>query len=117
MNLPNTTILLKEWLKLSEGEHAAITAKEWTVLNNLLDQKNRIKILLEDYDAEDFSDADKRIVSELITITKLNQTLLKSEIDIVSDRIQNEDRSLKTMRKVGQTYGSQRGGSYWYSYS
>ena len=117
MNLPNTTILLKEWLRLSEHESEAIAEKEWTILNDLLDQKSRIKALLEDYRGEDFSEADKLLVDELIMITKLNQTLLKSEMDIVSSRIQNEDRSLKTMRKVGQIYGSQNGSSYWHSYS
>ena len=117
MNLSNTTILLKEWLRLSEHESEAIAAKEWTVLNELLDQKNRIKVLLEDYEGEDFSETDKLLVDELSAITQLNQTLLKSEMDIVSGRIQNEDRSLKTMRKVGQTYGSQEGGSFWHSYS
>ena len=117
MNLSNTTILLKEWLRLSEHESEAIAEKEWTILNDLLDQKSRIKALLEDYRGEDFSEADKLLVDELIMITKLNQTLLKSEMDIVSSRIQNEDRSLKTMRKVGQIYGSQNGSSYWHSYS
>ena len=117
MNLSNTTILLKEWLRLSEHESEAIAEKEWTILNDLLDQKSRIKALLEDYRGEDFSEADKLLVDELIMITKLNQTLLKSEMDIVSSRIQNEDRSLKTMRKVGRIYGSQNGSSYWHSYS
>ena len=117
MNLSNTTILLKEWLRLSEHESEAIAEKEWTILNDLLDQKSRIKALLEDYRGEDFSEADKLLVDELIMITKLNQTLLKSEMDIVSSRIQNEDRSLTTMRKVGQIYGSQNGSSYWHSYS
>ena len=73
--------------------------------------------LLEDYEGDDFSEADKLLVGEIINITRLNQTLLKSEMDIVSGRIQNEDRSLKTMRKVGQIYGSQGGSSYWHSYS
>tara|TARA_Y100000588_G_scaffold219734_1_gene233652 strand:+ start:221 stop:574 length:354 start_codon:yes stop_codon:yes gene_type:complete len=117
MNLPYTTILLKEWLRLSKHESEAITSKEWTALNDLLDQKNRIKALLEDYEGDDFSEADKLLVGEIINITRLNQTLLKSEMDIVSGRIQNEDRSLKTMRKVGQIYGSQGGSSYWHSYS
>tara|TARA_B100000959_G_scaffold275453_1_gene328867 strand:+ start:702 stop:1055 length:354 start_codon:yes stop_codon:yes gene_type:complete len=117
MNLSNTTILLKEWLRLSEHESEAITTKEWTVLNDLLDQKNRIKILLEDYEGEDFSEADKLLVNELITITRRNQTLLKSEMDVVSGQIQTEDRSLSTIRKVSQTYGSQEGSSYWHSYS
>ena len=47
MNLPNTTILLKEWLRLSEHESEAIAEKEWGMLNDLLDQKSRIKALLE----------------------------------------------------------------------
>jgi Na+-transporting NADH:ubiquinone oxidoreductase subunit NqrC len=117
MNLSNTTILLKEWLRLSGHESEAIAAKEWTVLNDLLDQKNRIKVLLEDYEGEDFSEADKLLVNELITITRRNQILLKSEMDIVSSRIRTEDRSLNTIRKISQTYGSQGGGSYWHSYS
>ena len=117
MNLPNTTILLKEWLRLSEHESEAISEKEWGMLNDLLDQKSRIKALLEDYSGDNFSEADKLLVNELIMITKLNQTLLQSEMDIVNSRIQNEDRSLKTMRKVGRIYGSQNGNSYWHSYS
>ena len=117
MNPSNTTILLKEWLRLSKHESEAIDEKEWGMLNDLLDQKNRIKALLEDYSGDDFSEANKLLVDELIMITKLNQTLLQSEMDVVSSRIQNENRSLKTMRKVGRIYGSQNGNSYWHSYS
>ena len=113
----STTILLREWKKLSERESEAIACRDWTVLNKLLDQKNRIKDLLGDYEGDDFSGTDKQIVSELITITERNQRLLKSEMEVVRGQIQTEDRSLNNMRKVNRTYGTKDGQSYWHSYS
>ena len=113
----STTILLKEWKRLSKQESEAILDRDWTVLNELLNQKNRIKDLLGDYEGDDFPETDKQIVSELITITEHNQQLLKSEMVIVRNQIQTEDRSLNNMRKVNRTYGAQEGQSYWHSYS
>ena len=113
----STTILLEEWKRLSQQESEAILDRDWTVLNELLDQKNRIKDLLGDYEGDDFPAADKQIVSELIAITEHNQQLLKSEMVIVRNQIQTEDRSLNNMRKVNRTYGAQEGQSYWHSYS
>lgn len=113
----STTILLQEWKRLSKQETTAIASREWTELNELLDQKNRIKDLLDDYDGDDYSEADMQLVSELISLTEQNQIWLQSEMETVHHQIQNEDRSLNTMRKVNQTYGSQDGSSYWHSYS
>jgi len=113
----STTILLQEWKRLSKRESEAILGRDWTLLNELLDQKNRIKDLLGDYESDDFPEADKQIVGELITITEHNQQLLKSEMAIVRNQIQSEDRSLNNMRKVNRTYGAQEGRSYWHSYS
>ena len=103
----STTILLQEWKRLSKQETTAIASREWTELNELLDQKNRIKDLLDDYDGGDYSEADMQLVSELVSITEQNQIWLQSEMETVRHQIQTEERSLNTMRKVNQTYGSQ----------
>mgnify|MGYP001187017524 CR=1 FL=1 len=114
---PSTTILLKEWKRLSEQESTAIAAGEWTELNDLLDQKDRIKNLLEDYQGEDYSTADRQLISELIAITEENQQRLNSAMEAVRGQIQTEDRSLSTISKVNQIYGTRGDSSYWHSYS
>ena len=53
----STTILLREWRRLAEQEATTIASREWTELNELLDQKDRIKDLLEDYEGPDFRKA------------------------------------------------------------
>ena len=114
---PSTTILLQEWKRISQQETTAIASREWTALNELLDQKNRIKDLLDDYDGGDYSETDMQLVSELISITEQNQIWLQSEMETVRHQIQTDECSLNTMRKVNKTYGSQDGSSYWHSYS
>ena len=114
---PSTTILLREWKRLAEQEATAIASCEWPELNELLDQKDRIKDLLADYEGPDFSEGDHQIVAEIISITGQNQHQLQLAMASVQSQIQTEDRSLNTMRKVHQTYGQQDGPSFWHSYS
>ncbi len=114
---PSTTILLREWKRLAQQEATAIAAREWIELNELLDQKDRIKDLLGDYEGPDFSEDDHQLVSQIISITSQNQRQLQLAMDAIQSQIQSEDRSLKTMRRVHQTYGHQDGSSFWYSYS
>lgn len=114
---PSTTILLREWKRLAEQEATAIASREWPELNELLDQKDRIKDLLEDYESPDFTDGDHQLVTEIISITGQNQQQLQLAMTAVQSQIQTEDRSLNTMRKVHQTYGQQGGPSFWHSYS
>ena len=113
----STTILLREWRRLAEQEATTIASREWTELNELLDQKDRIKDLLEDYESPDFSEGDHQLVTEIISITGQNQQQLQLAMAAVQSQIQTEDRSLNTMRKVQQTYGQQDGPSFWHSYS
>lgn len=114
---PSTTILLREWKRLAEQEATAIASREWPELNELLDQKDRIKDLLEDYESPDFTEGDHQLVTEIISITGQNQQQLQLAMTAVQSQIQTEDRSLNTMRKVHQTYGQQGGPSFWHSYS
>ena len=104
---PSTTILLREWKRLAEQEATAIASREWPELNELLDQKDRIKDLLEDYESPDFTEGDHQLVTEIISITGQNQQQLQLAMTAVQSQIQTEDRSLNTMRKVHQTYGQQ----------
>ena len=48
-------------MRLAHQESAAIAASEWLELNDLLDQKDRIKLLLEDYADDDFSESDQQL--------------------------------------------------------
>jgi len=114
---PSTTTLLNEWKRLAEQEATAIAIGEWGELNGLLDQKDRIKILLEDYEGFDFSKDDHQLVTEILSITGQNQQQLQLAMTSVKSQIQTEEQSLNTMRKVHQTYGQQDGTSFWYSYS
>ena len=114
---PSTTILLEEWMRLAHQESAAIAASEWLELNDLLDQKDRIKLLLEDYADDDFSESDQQLVGNIISVTQQNQIQLQTEIDSVSDQIQQNNKSLTTMRQVNRTYGGTDQSSFWHSYS
>ena len=114
---PSTTILLEEWMRLAQQESAAIAASEWMELNDLLDQKDRIKRLLEDYADDDFSESDQQLVGNIISVTQQNQIQLQTEIDSVSAQIQQNKKSLTTMRQVNQTYGETDQSSFWHSYS
>ena len=75
-------------------------------LNELLDQKDRIKDLLEDYESPDFSEGDHQ-PSRKSSASPAKTNRVYGWPAAVQSQIKTEDRSLNTMRKVHQTYGQQ----------
>ena len=116
MSAPTTT-LLREWKRLSEVESTAITLRDWSELNRLLDEKSRLQELLEDYQGEDFTDEDQVLVGNLLTMTDLNRARLDTEMKSIRTRIQSEDRAASNIRKVNQAYGGRSGKNYWQTYT
>ena len=74
MSSPTTT-LLREWKRLSNAESTAITLRDWSELNRLLDEKSRLQGLLDDYPGEAYSEEDRTLVGELINTTKAGATI------------------------------------------
>ena len=116
MTAPTTT-LLREWKRLSEEESTAITLRDWSTLNRLLDEKSRLQVLLEDYPGEDFTEEGQELVTSLMTTTELNRARLDSEMKPVHTQIQAQDRASSNIRKVDQAYGSKGGENYWQTYT
>ena len=116
MSAPTTT-LLREWKRLSEVESTAITLRDWSELNRLLDEKSRLQELLEDYQSEDFTDEDQGLVGNLLTMTELNSARLDTEMKSVRTQIQSEDQAASNIRKVNQAYGGKTGENYWQTYT
>ena len=116
MNAPSTT-LLREWKRLSEVESTAITLRDWSELNRVLDEKSRLQELLEDYQGEDFTDEDQGLVGNLLTMTELNSARLDTEMKSVRTQIQSEDQAASNIRKVNQAYGGKTGENYWQTYT
>ena len=105
MTAPTTT-LLREWKRLSAEESTAITLRDWDHLNQLLDEKSRIQVLLDDYPGEDFTEEGQALVTSLMTTTGLNRARLDSEMKSVRAQIQAQDRASSNIRKVDRAYGS-----------
>ena len=116
MTAPTTT-LLKEWKRLSEVESTAITLRDWSELNRLLDEKSQLQGLLEDYQGEDFTDEDQGLVGKLLTVTELNRARLDTEMESVRTQIQSKDQAVSNIRKVNQAYGGKAGENYWQTYT
>ena len=116
MSAPTTT-LLREWKRLSEVESTAITLRDWSELNRLLDEKSRVQGLLEDYQGEDFTDEDQGLVGNLLNMTELNRARLDTEMKSIRTQIQSEDQAASNIRKVNQAYGSKAGENYWQTYT
>ena len=116
MSAPTTT-LLREWKRLSEVESTAITLRDWSELNRLLDEKSRLQDLLEDYQGEDFTDEDQGLVGNLLNMTELNRARLDTEMKSIRTQIQSEDQAASNIRKVNQAYGSKAGENYWQTYT
>ena len=112
MTAPTTT-LLREWKRLSEVESTAITLRDWSELNRLLDEKSRLQDLLEDYQGEDFTDEDQDLVGNLLNVTELNHARLGAEMKTIRTQIQSEDQAASNIRKVNQAYGGKAGENYW----
>ena len=116
MTAPTTT-LLREWKRLSEVESTAITLRDWSELNRLLDEKSRLQDLLEDYQGEDFTDEDQDLVGNLLTVTELNHARLDTEMKSIRPQLQSEDKAASNIRKVNQAYGGKAGENYWQNYT
>ena len=116
MTAPTTT-LLREWERLSEVESTAITLRDWSELNRLLDEKSRLQDLLEDYQGEDFTEEDQDLVGNLLNVPELNHARLDTEMKTIRTQIQSEDQAASNIRKVNQAYGSKAGENYWQTYT
>ena len=116
MTAPTTT-LLREWKRLSEVESTAITLRDWSELNRLLDEKSRLQDLLEDYQGEDFTEEDQDLVGNLLNVTELNHARLGAEMKTIRTQIQSEDQAASNIRRVNQAYGGKAGENYWQTYT
>ena len=116
MTTPTTT-LLREWKRLSAEESTAITLRDWDHLNQLLDEKSRLQVLLDDYPGEDFTEEEQALVTSLMTTTGLNRARLDSEMKSVRAQIQAQDRASSNIRKVDRAYGSKGSENFWQTYT